>query len=138
MERKVYLIDTNIFLEVLFSQEKSASCLKLLQKIADGKLRGIVSSFSIFSIGLISHRKHVSELQFEKFLLDLDKIEGLEILNPPVSSIIETYKMIGATGLDFDDSLHFHIAKALDIPIITLDKDFKKVAVLSFTPAEVL
>ena len=52
MEGK-YLIDTNIFLEVLLEQDNKDSCLDLLKLIEEGEIHVIVTSFALHSIAII-------------------------------------------------------------------------------------
>jgi predicted nucleic acid-binding protein len=46
----MYLIDTNIFLEVMLSRPKKEACKHFLNHLKMGKETGIVTEFSIYSI----------------------------------------------------------------------------------------
>jgi predicted nucleic acid-binding protein len=48
-----YLIDTNIFLEVLLEQDNKDSCLSLLEVIEKGEIQAIITSFALHSIAII-------------------------------------------------------------------------------------
>jgi len=43
----MYLIDTNIFLEMLLDQQKSEDCQDLLEKLYNGDITAYVSSFAL-------------------------------------------------------------------------------------------
>jgi predicted nucleic acid-binding protein len=43
----MYLVDTNIFLEVLLSRWRKDECKAFLGFLRDGRERGIVTSFSV-------------------------------------------------------------------------------------------
>ncbi len=62
----MYLVDTNIFLEILLKQEKSKECKKFLEKNI-GKLN--ITDFSLHSIGVILFKQNKDEL-FLKFIND--------------------------------------------------------------------
>ncbi len=49
----MYLIDTNIFLEVMLSRGRKEYCKELLRRLRDGREEGIVTDFTIHSIIVI-------------------------------------------------------------------------------------
>ncbi|MFQ5816240.1 MAG: PIN domain nuclease, partial [Candidatus Hydrothermarchaeaceae archaeon] len=49
----MYLIDTNIFLEVMLSRSKGRECEGFLDPLKSGEKRGFVTDFSIHSIIVI-------------------------------------------------------------------------------------
>ncbi|MCR4292953.1 MAG: PIN domain-containing protein [Candidatus Kuenenia sp.] len=117
----MYLIDTNIFLEVLLSQEKMDICKKILDANIGNQY---LSDFSLHSIGVILF-KNGKENIFQKFSVDVvPKIEVITLSK-------EFYKNLANekenTGLDFDDVYQFKIAEEYGLEIITMDKDFNKV-----------
>jgi len=72
----MYLIDTNIFLEILLEQEKAEDCSLFLQKVRNGNIKAVVSTFSIHSISVIlSSLGKFTEL--EEFLSDIEYFKGL-------------------------------------------------------------
>jgi len=106
----MYLIDTNIFLEILLEQEKAEDCSLFLQKVRNGNIKAVVSTFSIPSISVIlSSLGKFTEL--EEFLSDIEYFKGLSIFNTTITQEIEITKLAQKEKLDFDDALHFWIAK---------------------------
>lgn len=63
----MYLIDTNIFLEILLQQEKNNICKSFLDENID-KL--YISDFSLHSIGVILFRNNKEEI-FNNFISDI-------------------------------------------------------------------
>ncbi len=49
----MYLIDTNIFLELFLDRERREECKKFLSKIENGEIIGVITSFSLHSIAII-------------------------------------------------------------------------------------
>lgn len=62
----MYLVDTNIFLEILLQQKRSQDCKDFLHNNT-GELN--LTDFSIHSIGVILFRENEDNL-FSKFLTD--------------------------------------------------------------------
>jgi len=63
----MYLIDTNIFLEIFLKQSKSKACKNFLNNNM-GHLH--ITDFSLHSIGVILFRQH-KEATFSRFIKDM-------------------------------------------------------------------
>jgi predicted nucleic acid-binding protein len=117
----MYLIDTNIFLEILLSQEKSQKCKEVLNKYRE---KICISDFSLHSIGVILFRYNKEDI-FIIFLKDIiDKIQ-IVTLSRDLYTVLPYVKE--EYNLDFDDAYQFKIAEENDFEIITMDRDFDKV-----------
>jgi predicted nucleic acid-binding protein len=117
----MYLVDTNVFLEILLTQEKQDACRKFLE-VNVGSL--YISDFSLHSIGVILFRNNREEV-FNKFLKDI--IPNLEITTLPKMSYEDLAEIKKKLGLDFDDAYQYQVARERDLKIVTMDKDFKKI-----------
>ena len=117
----MYLVDTNIFLEVLLSQNRRDICKNFLN-MNTGNL--YISDFSLHSIGVILFRNNKADI-FHKFVSDA--LPNIEIITLPKASYADLAKVKEKFGLDFDDAYQTALAKNYDFRIVTLDKDFKKV-----------
>ncbi len=115
----MYLVDTNIFLEVLLAQEKSEVCKSFLD---DNVPELHLSDFSLHSIGVILYRNNKQEV-FQDFYNDISPIISIVTLKKYYSILENSLKF----GLDFDDSYQYCVAKENGLIIITMDKDFSKV-----------
>jgi predicted nucleic acid-binding protein len=117
----MYLFDTNIFLEILLAQEKSAACK---QALIDKAGEIFLSDFSLHSIGVILFR-HNKEEVFDKFIKDI--LPNVDV----VSLSTGLYKKISIVkdkyNLDFDDAYQYNVAKENGFSIVTIDKDFRRV-----------
>jgi predicted nucleic acid-binding protein len=84
----MYLVDTNIFLEVLLARSRRESCKKFLRKLRDGEKRGIVTDFTIHSIIVIMDSfKRLEALK--TFLQSLTAYKGLHVFFTSLSTEIE-------------------------------------------------
>lgn len=114
----MYLIDINVFFEILLDQNKKEDCKAFIEKNLD---RGYISDFSLYSIGIILFRLNQTET-FQEFLTDL--LPNISVLSLVPYSLIELIKWRNQYKLDFDDSYQYTIAKENDLKIATMDKDF--------------
>ena len=117
----MYLVDTNIFLEIFLDQEKSEVCKKFLN---DNYSKLFISDFTLHSIGVILYRYKKEEL-FKNFISDIFPL--IKILNLPTSGYKIFLHSSSLPKLDFDDLYQYVIAKYFGLNIVTMDLDFKKV-----------
>ncbi len=117
----MYLIDTNVFLEILLSQEKKDACKCFLNENA-GDL--FLTDFSLHSIGVILFR-HKREELFRRFARDtLNRIELITLSKDAYQQLSQT-KM--TADLDFDDAYQYLVANENELTIVTLDAHFERV-----------
>jgi uncharacterized protein len=117
----MYLIDTNIFLEILLSQKQKDICKEFLVSNIE---QIYISDFSLHSIGVILFRNN-KEAVFNKFFEDIiQKIKILTLSEELYSDLGEVKEKF---GLDFDDAYQFKTAEEYGLSIVTQDKDFEKV-----------
>lgn len=56
-----------------------------------------------------------------------DIFTKMRLLNLPLEKYSELANHLGSYLLDFDDLYQYTLAKAYDLKIVTMDRDFKKV-----------
>ena len=117
----MYLVDTNIFLEILLDQERSSDCKEFLNKYYD---KIFISDFSLHSIGVILYRYKKKEI-FKEFVHEI--LSEIRILNLPSQKYEIFIKTTQLPNLDFDDLYQYSIAKYYDLEIVTMDSDFTKI-----------
>lgn len=86
----MYLVDTSIFLEVMLSRKRKGECKLLLRMLRDGKLKGIVTDFTVNPIIVLLDNFGKLDL-LEKFLLSLTAYKGPYIYT---TSLIDEMKAI--------------------------------------------
>ena len=117
----MFLVDTNIFLEILLKQDKRKKCRKFLDDNI-GSLH--VTDFSLHSIGIILFRYNKEDV-FNKFILDF--MPNTSLLSFPINFYKEIIDVKKNLNLDFDDAYQYKTAKYYDLKIVTMDKDFEKI-----------
>ncbi len=118
----MYLLDTNIFLEILLKQGKSDLCKQFLSEHY-GEIS--ISDFSLHSIGVILFRRKKQDI-FLDFVRDV--ISKVDILSLPVSEYQFSLQNILQSSLDFDDFYQYRIARYWGLDIVTMDSDFKRIS----------
>ena len=118
---KKYLLDTNIFLEILLLQAKQNDCKKFIENHFD---EIALSQFSLNSIGVSCYRNKSVDV-FTSFLRDIASSVPVFTLN--VSQLLLMEAIISNYNLDYDDSYQFVVAQTNNLEILILDSDFKKV-----------
>jgi predicted nucleic acid-binding protein len=123
-----FLLDTNIWLEVLLNQEKSGEVIELFRKYNGNDIA--ISDFSLHSIGVILARLKEIET-FNIFLEDLIN-SGVKVISLKTEEIIKKY------NLDFDDAYQYLIAKQNNLILVSFDKDFDKTDILRKIPRDLV
>ncbi|MCW3132476.1 MAG: PIN domain-containing protein [Candidatus Methanospirare jalkutatii] len=116
-----FLVDTNIFLEILLGQDKKEECKKFLE---DNVGDFVITDFTLHSIGVILFR-YGKEDVFEEFVEDV--VTNSEVLSLPVERYSEVVFARKNLNLDFDDAYQYAVAKHYRLKIVTMDRDFGRV-----------
>lgn len=117
----MYLVDTNIFLEVLLTQEKGEICKSFLDANIDSLY---ISDFSLHSIGVILFRNDRADI-FHEFASDV--IPNVRIAVLPKRAYKDFLEIKRNFRLDFDDTYQYKVAKEYGLEMVTMDRDFDKV-----------
>lgn len=116
-----FLVDTNVFLEILLNQPGRAKCELFLQKNL-GALA--IADFSLHSIGVIALRNRQPKV-FSDFVTD--SLPNLELLHLDRIGYPAVLRASQFFNLDFDDAYQFTIAKAHGLAVVTQDQHFNRV-----------
>lgn len=128
----MYLIDTNIFLEILLEQEKSEECEILVKIIRNSNAFFYVSSFTLHSIEVIMIRNNkINELM--AFLSDMQSSRIIRI-DSSTNEESEALRAMTKLKLDFDDSLQCYFCEKYNLKIISYDKHFDKTPIKRLEP----
>lgn len=115
-----YLVDTNVFLEILLSQAGRRKCEAFLQ---DEKGAAWISDFTLHSVGVLLFRQKRPEL-FGQFVSDA--LPQFTILSLAESGYSQLAEVSARHNLDFDDAYQFCVAREHKLAIATQDKDFQR------------
>jgi len=117
----MFLVDTNVFLEIVLRQDKKEDCKRFLD-INIGNLN--ITDFSLHSIGVILFRYGKEEI-FQKFVEDV--LPNTKLLSLPVELYGGVVNVRKNLNLDFDDAYQHSMAKYHGLKVVTMDKDFERI-----------
>ncbi|MCK9210308.1 MAG: PIN domain-containing protein [Ignavibacteriaceae bacterium] len=131
----MFLIDTNIWLERMLDQEKSDEVKTFLASVDSNELW--ISDFSLHSIGVILARLKQHE-KFSEFITDLFEHGNINLAILTPSELITVLSNAKKFDLDFDDAYQVTALQKNNLKLVTLDKDFRKSGIKSYTPLQAL
>jgi len=133
----MYLVDTNIFLEVFLSRARKDECKMFLGFLRDGKKRGIVTDFSVHSIIVVMNGLgRLKELR--TFLLSLLGYRGLYVYPTSISEEVEAVDLAAECGLDMDDAIQYSSALSVKTDaIVSFDRHFDGLEIPRMEPTDV-
>ena len=117
----MFLVDTNVFLEILLRQDKKESCKKFMKNNVENLN---LTDFSLHSIGVILFRYGKEDI-FRKFVEDVTP--NVKLLSLPMEQYMEVVNARKRLSLDFDDAYQYNVAKYYELKVVTMDKDFEKI-----------
>lgn len=132
----MYLIDTNIFLELLLGRQHAQSCEKLLLRASRGEIKCLVTSFTVHAVeGILSDNLKA----IETFLRNIDASLGISIYSTVTEEEMEVSIFANKVGLDFDDGIQYLVAKKSNArAIISFDRHFDLTDLERVEPEELL
>lgn len=130
-----FLLDTNIFLEIILDQEKAIEAKSLLLQTEQHDF--FISDYSLHSIGLLLFRKNRYSM-FQKFVQDVILNAGIKVLTVAAEEMSFVIAAAQKFGLDFDDAYQYTIASKAQIGIVSFDSDFNRTDIGRKAPAEIL
>ena len=118
-----YLVDTNIFLEVMLNQQRAQEAKSFLQK--SDIHEQFMSDFSLHSIALILLRRRAFYL-LERFIADTVRSGSVNVIGIPSDDLTQVIAAAQQHGLDFDDAYQYVLAVHNGLSIISFDADFDR------------
>ena len=129
------LLDTNVFLEIILSQERANEAKELLLKA--GQHEFFITDYSLHSVGLLLFRRKQHEA-FRAFVEDVLLNGGIGLLSLNSDEMEAVISTSQKSGLDFDDAYQYAVAERHDLVLISFDTDFQRTDKGHKTPSEIL
>jgi len=117
----MFLIDTNVFLEILLDQDNAERARRFLGEVDSERL--FISDFSLHSIGVILFKLGHKEILVD-FVQDVITRGGVRVLGLLPTELEIVKEVSESYGLDFDDSYQYVVSKKFDFQIVSFDSDF--------------
>lgn len=133
----MYLVDTNIFLEVMLRQTRKDECKAFLNLLKTGTSRGFVTDFSLYSMIIILNGLSRGG-QLKVFLSSLSAYQGIAVYRNTLRDMLDALEIRTKKGLDTDDSIQYSAARSLKVEaIISFDRHFEGLEIPRMEPAEI-
>lgn len=131
----MYLLDTNILLELLLDQDRADEGEQFLRRASRQDLH--ISDFSLYSVGIILFRRRQLNV-FVRFMEDLLVRGGIRVLRLPLDAVQGLAAVADQFGLDFDDAYQYPVAQQYGLTVVSFDTDFDRTEQGRKMPQEVL
>ncbi len=131
----MYLLDTNLLLEVLLRRTKTKEVEAFLDR--RGQIPLYLTDFSVHSVGIMLFQRKMHDA-FMRAIVDLFWVAGVKLvcLNPEdMTNVAEAAHRF---SLDFDDAYQYVAAKKNNLTLLSFDSDFDRTERGRKTPREVL
>lgn len=135
MDRLIYLVDTNVFLEGFLEQQKVEEVRSFFQRTDLKKI--FITDISFHSLGIILFKLKKSHL-FISFLDDMVMDGGINIVSLLPDELRELEKIAQDFKLDFEDAYQYLAAEKYNLQLISFDKDFDRTERGRNTPAKII
>jgi len=132
---KLFLLDTNIWLERLLAQKRSDEVGHFLSTIPSERL--CITDFSLHSVGIILAKERRQEI-FKKFVCDLFLRGRVRLIHLEPQDMVDVADAMEEFGLDFDDAYQYVAAKKDSLVLVSFDGDFDRADIDRIEPQDVL
>ncbi|MEA2064721.1 MAG: PIN domain-containing protein [Patescibacteria group bacterium] len=140
-DSKIYFIDTNIFIRILFKENERIfqDCLSVLKLVKNDKITAFICSLVIAEIDWVLERVYkISKHQVVNDLQSIFKLKNLKICDKnDLKLAIYLYKRYNVKFIDAIIASNDLIQKKSAI-IVSYDKDFDKLGVKRIEPKKLL
>ena len=119
----MYLVDTNIWLEILLEQKKSWEAKLFFERVETENIH--ITEFSVYSIGIILS-KYKKTVVLRNFLFDLIYESAIDVIRLKDDDHFKIIEAMENYSLDFDDAYQYVAAKKMNLTMISFDSDFNK------------
>jgi predicted nucleic acid-binding protein len=131
----MYLVDTNVWLELLLEQQRAAEVHQFLESVDAGQLS--MTEFALNSIGLITTRLRKQDV-FEAFVSDILEDSAVRRICLSAIDLKGVLTFMNKFHLDFDDAYQYVAAKRNGLLLVSFDADFDKTDINRKVPADLL
>lgn len=131
----MYLIDTNVWLELLLRQERATEVEEFLNGVKGRDIA--ISEFAADSVGVILTRLGKDEL-YEDFISDTLEDTAVLRIHLETDDLRKLLQVRKRFRLDFDDAYQYVAAEKHNLTLVSFDADFDRTERGRKTPADVL
>ena len=131
----MFLVDTNVWLELLLEQDKAEEVKRFLQNIEARFLA--ITEFSLYSIGIILTRLKMSDI-FVDFLSDTIEDSAIAKVCLDTNDLKQVIIACKQFNLDFDDAYQYVAATKYGWTLVSFDSNFVNTQLGRKTPGDIV
>mgnify|MGYP001098694406 CR=1 FL=1 len=121
----MFLIDANIFLELMLDQARADECEKFLTAVEVGSKEAFITDLTLDSVLIIMEDKGKDATELATFISSIATYRGLRLYWLSLVDRLHATVHMSRTGLDFEDSTTLEASRRLSAEgIVSFDKDF--------------
>jgi uncharacterized protein len=130
-----FLVDSSVWLELLFDQSRAEEVRRFLETTPMAELA--IGEFSVYSIGIALVRNGLDDafVQFVSDSLEGTALNRVRLDTADLKEIIAARKRF---GFDFDDAYQYVAAEKHNLTLVSFDADFDRAGRGRKAPGEVL
>jgi len=119
----MYLLDTNVFLEILLQRENSRAAKQIF--VANSPTDLFITDFSLHSLGVFLFQRNKHEI-YERFVKDIIIRTEINIIGLDPEDVPVLSRVSKRFNLDFDDAYQYAVAEKHGMEILSFDADFDR------------
>src|SRR4030042_2348411 len=100
----MFLIDTNVFLELMLGQARAKECEAFLTDVEEGTKEAVVTDLTLDSIIIILEYRGRDTSDLARFIVSIASYRGLKMYWLSLVDRLHAVAHMDRTGLDFEDS----------------------------------
>lgn len=135
VEYAMYLVDTNIWLELLLEQDRWQEVKSFFEKVNPDDIH--ITEFAVYSIGIILSRYEKIDV-FRDFITDLVHDSQVNIIRLQGEDYFKIIEAMEEYSLDFDDAYQYAAARKMNLEIVSFDTDFDQTPEKKMLPGQVI
>lgn len=121
----MYLVDSNVFLELELDQTRADVCGSFLERVRRGELEAVITDFQVDTVVIVMENYGKGPEDRETFLSSLVGYDGLKIYFLSLVDRVVATRQMERLGLDFDDALAYQAMRRLNLTdVVSYDKHF--------------
>jgi len=131
----MYLVDTNIWLELLLEQDRCQEVKSFFEKVNTDDIH--ITEFAVYSIGIILSRCEKTDV-FKDFITDLVHDSQVDIIRLQGEDYFKIIEAMEEYSLDFDDAYQYAAARKMNLEMVSFDTDFDQTPEKRILPGQVI
>ncbi|NIM16967.1 MAG: PIN domain-containing protein [Candidatus Aminicenantes bacterium] len=131
----MYLVDTNIWLELLLEQDRWQEVKSFFEKVNTDHIH--ITEFAVYSIGIILSRYEKTDV-FKDFITDLIHDSQVDIIRLQGEDHFKIIEAMEEYSLDFDDAYQYAAARKMNLELVSFDSDFDQTPEKKILPGQVI